>query len=109
MEYEFGGRRTIGAGFICRPVPETPGVIIRIIVVIPRKASLLSARSDRENRLVRTAVRVRLLRAMVRSGSHLHEESITQIPHAARARSSAAFLFPSGPAFNCLFLQIDTG
>lgn len=54
---------TIGAGFICRPVPETPGVIIRIIVVIPRKASLLSARSDRENRLVRTAVRVQLLRA----------------------------------------------
>lgn len=49
-------RPTIGAGFICRPVPETPEVIIRIIVVIPRKAPLLSVRSDRENRLVRTSV-----------------------------------------------------
>ncbi|KYM95156.1 putative G-protein coupled receptor Mth-like 1 [Cyphomyrmex costatus] len=49
------------AGFICHPVPEAQRVIIRIIVVIPRKAPLLSSRSDRENRLVRTPVRVRLL------------------------------------------------
>jgi len=54
---------TIEVGFICCPVPEAQGVIIRIIVVIPRKAPLLSSRSDRENRLVRTPVRVRLLRA----------------------------------------------
>lgn len=72
---------TIEVGFICRPVPEAQGVIIRIIVVIPRKAPLLSSRSDRENRLVRTPMRVRLLHVvMVCSGSHLHEESITQIP-----------------------------
>jgi len=50
------GIRPIEAGFICWLVSETPGVIIRIIVVIPRKAPLLPARSDREDRLVRTSV-----------------------------------------------------
>jgi len=49
-------RPTIEAGFICWLVSETPGVIIRIIVVIPRKAPFLPARSDREDRLVRTSV-----------------------------------------------------
>jgi len=76
---EFGRRS--GPGFICHPVPEAQRVIIRIIVVIPRKAPLLSSRSDRENRLVRTPVRVRLLHVVIaHSDSHLHEESITQIP-----------------------------
>lgn len=78
-------RPTIEAGFICWLVSETPGVIIRIIVVIPRKAPLLSARSDREDRLVRTSVQAQLLRVvMARRGSHLHEESITQIPSGPR-------------------------
>lgn len=53
MEYEFGeaeadNREGGERLYLPRPVAETPGVIIRIIVVIPRKASLLSARSDRE-------------------------------------------------------------
>jgi len=54
MEHEFDERS--GPALFARPVP--PRVIIRIIVVIPRKAPLLSARSDRENRLARA----RLLR-----------------------------------------------
>lgn len=42
-----------GRSFICRARPRNSGLIIRIIVVIPRKASLLSGRSDRRNRLPR--------------------------------------------------------
>lgn len=55
---------------------------------------------------MRTAVRVQLLRVMVRSGSHLHEESITQI--SLGARRFCFFFFLSLSAFNRLLLQIDT-
>ena len=67
------GIRTRWPGFICRPArPQTPGLIIRIIVVIPRKASL---RSSPLVPIARIDYRVHLrscAASSARSDSHLH-------------------------------------